>query len=486
MISDDSGIDGTETSYAASRDNGSTTSDRRAFWRKLTLSEVSGSCGDFGTLIPLLVAMSRQRSIYLAPTLFSTGLVHVITGLYWDIPMPLQPMKSIAAVAIAEGLSRSQVTTAGIWMGIFMTLLSLGGIEAINRLVPTCVVGGLQMGVGLRLAIKGIHFISDLTWWGSLDCILLAVVCSIASLYWLRDDSTPSNVTSNSQNERVRRCLSQKQPVGLYLFGVGVVLAAYHLATNNHEQKRWLFGEAIIVNALKKVKREDWKVGLLQGALPQLPLTTLNSVISTCVLVKTLFPNKPDEVTRRGVSLSVGLMNLLLCPIGCMPNCHGAGGLAGQHRLGAETGASMVFLGLLKMLAAIFFGGSLLIIMDALPVSILGLLLVISGHELATTGMKVLVTSSPDEMVRQSAAIAMVTCMVIVALGKTHYGALAGWIAYVIYGRGSEEFVRWWVGEGNLTPDGSAMEQQPLATSANEAMGAEETLDVSQELRYAL
>jgi hypothetical protein len=114
----------------------------KTLWSKLTVSEVSGSCGDFGTLIPLLVAMARQRSIYLAPTLFGTGLVHVVTGLIWDIPMPLQPMKSIAAVAIAEGLTREQVTTAGMWMGIFMTLLSFGGIEAVNKVVPKSVVSG--------------------------------------------------------------------------------------------------------------------------------------------------------------------------------------------------------------------------------------------------------------------------------------------------------------------------------------------------------
>ena len=33
--------------------------------------------------------------------------------------------------------------------------------------------------------------------------------------------------------------------------------------------------------------------------------------------------------------------------------------------------------------------------------------------------------------------------MVIVAMGKTHYAALSGWVAHMIYGSGTEDFIRW-------------------------------------------
>jgi hypothetical protein len=423
------------------------------------LQEFSGSCGDFGTLIPLLVALARQRAIYLAPTLLGTGLVHIVTGLYWDLPMPLQPMKSIASLAIAQELTRMQVTTAGVGMGICFLLLQFGNtIEVLHKWIPTSVIGGLQLGVGWKLAIRGIHMMQELPWWAgdTLDCIATSVVCSLLCLYWLRpqrnEQHQPQESTMNEERQQQppSSCWERfvaKPPVGLYLFGVGVILAAIQLATSSEDTNTTPNNtkEPLIVNALKDVTWNDWKIGFLQGTLPQLPLTTLNSCLSVCLLAHTLFPEKP--VSRRSVCRSIGLMNLLLCPLGCMPHCHGAGGLAGQYRLGARYGGSMVALGLFKIgLSLVAYQGSLLKLLDALPVSILGVLLVLAGHELATTGIQsVLVvssSSSDDEtstavmMTNTNISISLITGLVIVGTGQTHVGALCGWITYMIHGNG--------------------------------------------------
>ena len=204
-------------------------------------------------------------------------------------------------------------------------------------------------------------------------------------------------------------------------------------------------------------------------------LTALNSVISVCALAHSLYPEKikpgmqdtnDGVIGRKDVAISVGLMNILFCPFGSMPNCHGAGGLAGQHRLGARHGASVLFLGFWKMFLAIFFGKSALTLLDAFPASILGVMLAIAGQELATTGFTLLVTSVdkqaakyyPDEesglngpahaktrkqLMRQNTVICIITVMVIIALGKTHYGALSGWFAHMIYGPGITDFIKW-------------------------------------------
>ena len=63
--------------------------------------------------------------------------------------------------------------------------------------------------------------------------------------------------------------------------------------------------------------------------------------------------------------------------------CHGSGGLAAQYRFGARTGGSMVMLGLAKMILAVAFGGSLLVWLQHYPESVLGVLLLFSGLELA-------------------------------------------------------------------------------------------------------
>ena len=68
--------------------------------------------------------------------------------------------------------------------------------------------------------------------------------------------------------------------------------------------------------------------GIVSTAIPQLPLTTLNSVVAVCQLSADLFPAKPVRPVL--VSVSVGLMNMVGAWSGAMPCCHGAGGLAAQ------------------------------------------------------------------------------------------------------------------------------------------------------------
>lgn len=560
-------------------------------YTNLTLSELSGSLGDLGTFIPLTVALARQRKIALAPALFWAGVCNVITGYIWDVPMCVQPMKSIAAVALTDISSSSggsttfdagSVTTAGILSGIVVLLLGVTNLmEAVNMIVPMTVVCGLQIGVGLRLASTGIRDVQKLNWWGVSDCILLAIGCALLSMVWLRDNENgtktkeengddnasrevvcggesstfndsmdiSSNVVNTNemddsmeigrvssahqletaatlfprsgklgdvqQLDTTESCalsttlspqsqttssislrMSQKvwtraccclnpfpatpHPVGIYLFLIGCIFAAITLANatsdSGYDLPLHFFGASVVINALADVTTQNWGQGFFQGTLPQLPLTTLNSVISVCCLAHALYPEKRDPilvqkgrtdavVTRREVCISVGLMNLLLCPLGSMPNCHGAGGLAGQHRFGARHGTSVAVLGLAKMAIAVFLGGSALTLLDALPVAVLGIMLVIAGLELVGTGVGMLVeciqkekdmtharieaSGNADrlavnsEILRKNTLIAMVTAGVIVALQQTHYGAISGWVVHMVYGDGCQQFICW-------------------------------------------
>jgi len=533
-----------------------------------TLAELSGSLGDLGTFIPLTVALARERKIALAPALFWAGVSNVVTGYAWDVPMCVQPMKSIAAVALTDvaagstnsGLDAQSVTTAGILTGAAVLLLGVTNLmEVVNWIVPLTVVCGLQIGVGLRLASKGIRDVQKLPWGGGYDCIGVAIGCALLSMFWLRDNEngmakkkreqrtdnedcnsggcerglsgtvansttassdgddntmemgklsnnqrldTAAAVQSPSQShnqptssvcsrifQRLCCCLNPfpktPHPVGIYLFLLGSLFAAITLATagpdSGYDLPLRFFGAPVIINAMKDVTAIHWRQGFLQGTLPQLPLTTLNSVISVCCLAHNLYPKKRDPtlvskdrtdsvVTRREVSVSVGLMNLLLCPLGSMPNCHGAGGLAGQHRFGARHGTSVVLLGMCKVFLAVFFGASALTLLDALPVAVLGIMLVIAGLELVGTGVgmlfdcvakekeqkrklaeemeaasagEVAVEVNGKAVLRKNALISMVTAGVIVALQKTHYGAISGWVVHMVYGDGVRQFVSW-------------------------------------------
>jgi MFS superfamily sulfate permease-like transporter len=405
----------------------------KRIWRELTLSEISGSLGDLGSLIPAVVALAQQRRIHLASALFFGGVSNIWTGYAWDRPMCVQPMHSIAAVAIAEGLSQRQVSAAGIWMGFFLVGLAVTGLmDAMNKIIPRPVVGGLQLGVGLHLAMKGVEMVAALSWADHVDSKLLGICLTLLAFFWLRED--------------------YQRPVGLYLFGIGLVLAVYELARTNALSSLKLFGSPIFVWSLSDMEHKDWLTGLTEGALPQLPLTTLNSVISVCHLSHSLYPNK-RHLTRKEVALSVGIMNLFCIPLGGMPNCHGAGGLAGQHRMGARSGASVIFLGVCKVLLGVVLGASALILLDALPKAVLGIMLGIAGLELATTGLMLLIQSGQPGKLRQEIVIAMVTAIVILGMKKAHYGAMSGWMAWVVYGDGVKELREWIFGSSSVPED---------------------------------
>lgn len=479
----------------------------KKLYADLSFAEISGSAGDLGTFIPLFTALAQQRSIFLAPALFFAGVCNILTGYSWDVPMCVQPMKSIAAVALAEGLTQLQVTTAGVTVGILVLFIGMTNlIEVVNFIVPPNVVSGIQLGVGLNLAIKGVKMVDDLEWiGGNGDCKLTAIFVALATLFWLREETqklrdqderreegeVECSQTSNNNNTRGHRnnnnnnssgvwnyyatsCFNPLRllapnkfhPVGIYLFLIGMTFGIVKLLTTIPRPQFQFFGEPIVVWALQGVTPADWKIGFLEGALPQIPLTTLNSVISVCALATALYPdrrkqycrveNKNVVISRKEVCISVGLMNILFCLFGSMPNCHGAGGLAGQHRFGARHGSAVVFLGICKISLAIFFGQSVLLLLDAFPASILGIMLSIAGLELATTGYTLLVldctetrttqdssnnnTANCDFLkLRKNAVIATITCLVTLGLGATHYGALSGWLAHMVYGDGVQE-----------------------------------------------
>src|SRR5512136_3264510 len=82
---------------------------------RLNRHVVSGSLGDLGTFIPLLVGMSLTNGLNFTSALFFAGFFNIVTGFIFAIPMAVQPMKAIAAVAISEHLRVEQILAAGIW-----------------------------------------------------------------------------------------------------------------------------------------------------------------------------------------------------------------------------------------------------------------------------------------------------------------------------------------------------------------------------------
>ena len=122
--------------------------------------EFSGMLGDLGLYIPIVVLLSLNGQINLATTLTTTGLSNIMTGLLFKVPMCVQPMKSIAAAALAENLTEGEIMAAGILTaGIVMALGATNLITIFDAMIPKPVVRGLQIGLGLSMFHKGLNML---------------------------------------------------------------------------------------------------------------------------------------------------------------------------------------------------------------------------------------------------------------------------------------------------------------------------------------
>lgn len=173
----------------------------------------------------------------------------------------------------------------------------------------------------------------------------------------------------------------------LYIFATGLVLSFAAISASGGGV--FLPGLSLwrlhLVSVLGFFRAPESAISMAVG---QLPLTTLNSIIAASALSADLLPQIP-EPTVTALGLSVAVMNLTGTWLGCMPLCHGSGGLAAQHRFGARSGASVIMLGFLKLVLGLFLGNTLVDLLDSFPKSLLGVMVFAAGLELAKIGVEV-------------------------------------------------------------------------------------------------
>lgn len=343
--------------------------------RRQPLSELSGALGDLGTLLPLMIALAQHDAVSLSSTLVFTGAFNVATGAAFGIPLPVQPMKAIAAEAIAGGYARAEVLAAGAWTALaVLALAATGGLRWLGRVVPVPVVRGIQMGAGLQLVGSSRSKMVGRRGWEA-DAVFAALAVVLVAVFVL-----------GTARGGGRRRGGGVPPFALVLFVAGVAWAAARVAPGRGPGwspwrpevgvPAWLGGD-LAAGGLR----------VLGMALGQIPLTTLNSVIAVSALAQDLTPDFAVGVT--GFGLSVTAMNLVGCWFGAMPTCHGAGGLAAQWRFGARSGASVIVLGLMKLVLGLVLGDSLTGLVAKFPGPVLGVMVLGAGLELTRVAVGV-------------------------------------------------------------------------------------------------
>lgn len=320
--------------------------------------EWAGAFGDLGTLIPFIVAYISLLKMDPYGILLAFGIAKIASGLYYKTPFPVQPMKAIGAVATTQAAQTITITPnavygAGIVTGIIWLLLGMSGAaKKVADIVSRPVAVGIIIGLGFSFMLEGVKMMSE-NW-------LLGGAALLGTMLLLTNRVAPVMFL-------------------LLIFGALVAIA----------QDNALLAELAGISAGFRMPSfapgsmtmQEFVVGAVFLALPQIPLTLGNAVLAITEENNRLFPDRP--VTEKKVAISTGILNLLSPAVGGVPMCHGAGGMAGHVRFGARTGGSLVILGVLILIIALFFSGSVATIFRIFPAPVLGVILFLTGAQLA-------------------------------------------------------------------------------------------------------
>jgi hypothetical protein len=319
---------------------------------KFSLSELAGSLGDFGTIIPLILAMALVSNVNTRYVLLFFGIWFILTGLYYRLPIPLEPMKAVAIIVIAGGVASGEIAAAGLTLGVIFLVMGYGRFfETIDKWVPQSVVRGIQLGLALLLFEASAGFVRK-------DPVffVIGIAIIIVFLVFVHFRRFPD--------------LSS-----ICVIGVGLIAGIL------------LYGippiSLIPAPQLVIPVSADFLSAFSTLVLPQVVLTIANAILATSLLTKDLFGK---DVPPKKFSTTIGLMNLVSVPFGGFPMCHGAGGLAGQYRYGARTGGANVYAGLIFLILALFFTSPQ--VLSIIAVGVLGALLVFVGIEMARHSLK--------------------------------------------------------------------------------------------------
>ncbi|HMP93653.1 MAG TPA: putative sulfate/molybdate transporter, partial [Phnomibacter sp.] len=316
--------------------------------------ELAGAFGDIGTDFPLIIAMILAAGLYAPGVLIVFGLMQVITGLVYRMPMPVQPLKAMATIVITQKIAGPVLLGAGLAIGVVMLVLSLtGALDKLTQLVPKAVIRGIQMGLGISLCALAVKEYVGVDGWPGYLVAFLAFALIVLFM----------------DNKRFPAALLVILLGFIYAFGFKVDANNLYNALGFHlPQIQWPNTQQI------------WQ-GFLLLALPQIPLSLGNSILATKQVTTDFFPQR-TELTVQKIGLTYSLMNLTVPFLGGIPVCHGAGGMVGHYAFGGRTGGSVVIYGVLYIVLGLFFGNGFAEVIKVFPLPILGTILFFEGLSL--------------------------------------------------------------------------------------------------------
>lgn len=316
--------------------------------------EAAGAVADVGVLVPLAVALIAGNGLSATAVLLPAALLYLTVALVYRLPIPVQPLKAFAAIAIAQKLGGDEIAAGALVFGVvFLVLGRTGLLDVAARAFPRPLIRGVQLTVGLlflkvawALVTKPPkHFQEhalDRRW-----AVLLAVGAVLVLL------------------------LLRRLPIALVLVAAGGAIATVTASGDIAFGPSGLHFPSLDAHLL-------W-TATTTLVVPQLALSFANSCLATSDAARAYFGERAERATPSRLATTFGAATTLAGMIGGMPVCHGAGGLTAHYQFGARRAVAPALMGSLLLVLALGVGAGLAAVLAAFPLPILAALLATSG-----------------------------------------------------------------------------------------------------------
>jgi MFS superfamily sulfate permease-like transporter len=320
---------------------------------RLDRHELAGAVADLGVLVPIAVALIVKNGLSPTAVLLPAGLLYLLVAAVYRLPVPVQPLKALGAIAIAKGLGADSIAAAALIIGVtFLILGQLRLLDLAARAFPRAVIRGVQLTVGLLFLKIAWTLVTDTP---------KSFVDHVHSVSW----TLPLAIAVIAL-----ALLFRRRPITLALVGVGAAVMV------------WRAGDVALGPSALQLPHLDGHVfwtAFTVLAIPQIPLSFANSCLATSDAARTYFGDAAKHVRPGRLATTLGAANIFSGVISGMPVCHGAGGLTAHVKFGARTGGAPLVMGAMLVTLAIVVGSGLAALLGAFPVAILAGLLATAG-----------------------------------------------------------------------------------------------------------
>jgi predicted benzoate:H+ symporter BenE len=111
---------------------------------RVIVGEISGAFADLGTFLPIVIGVLSLGWMNPVGLLVGFGVFALAVALIYRRPVPVQPMKAVAAIVIASPFSPGAVAASGVLLGVVILLLGLSGwIDRLARRLPENLLQGI-------------------------------------------------------------------------------------------------------------------------------------------------------------------------------------------------------------------------------------------------------------------------------------------------------------------------------------------------------